>query len=314
MNLLRSAVLGFLLLVVTLSVVAAWSRSAGYLAEARPGLVLAAAGLYSTGFLVFGAIWAVLARITEGNRHAAALEARSGIGARFRVGILSLAGLLTPFNVGTDILRSMLGRHYLGLEYAQTAAASILTRECKLHVSLALLVAVVAGMGVSSEASRGRILAAFAGLVGLALVLVAFRSNAAAGLTRSLGIGRLAEATRGMSRQLSWSGRGSIYLLFAVGFAAEWEALRLCCQSLGMPADPATTLAGYGVLHFLSRVPVLPVGIGVVELGGFAWFRMIQVPVEQAGAIVILWGCLRVAVPYVLAAASFATFVSDARR
>jgi hypothetical protein len=313
MNLFPSAALALLLLVATLGIVAAWSGAAGHLAGARLGLVLAAGALQAVGFLVFSGIWALLAVTVNCDGRVAAVDTDRRFGRRFRVGILSLAGLLTPLNVGSDILRSILGKHYLGLEYPPTAAASIVTRECKLHVSLALLGAITVA-GISMEASGARMLALAGALSGLALLFAVFRSSAAARVTRVLGIAHLASATSAMSRQLRWTARGAIYLLFAASFAAEWQALRLCFRALDAPADLAVTLAGYGVLHFLSRAPVLPLGIGAVELAGFAWFRAVHVPGEQAGAIVILWSCLRVVVPYSLAAASFITFVARRRR
>lgn len=314
MKAVRSAVPFFLLFVVTLGLVAGLSGSAQYLANARAAPMLAAAGLYSTGFLIFAAIWAALVRRVEIKSPAADGGGALGVAGLFRIGILSLAGLLTPFNIGTDILRSVLGKHYLHLGYAPTAAASVITRECKLHVSLALLVVVVAAAGAGVGQSTRQIALGFAGLTGLALAFAAFRSNASAGLIRSLGICELADTTRSMSRLLGWRDRASIYLLFAVGFAAEWQALRLCFQSLGVAADPATVFTGYGVMHFLSRAPVLPLGVGVVEAGGFAWLRAIHVPIEQAGAVIVLWGCLRVAVPYLQAAVAFASFAAGRRR
>ena len=312
MKLLRSAALALLLLVATLGVLAAWTRSAGALAQARIPLILAATAFYSAGSVVFSAIWALLLSGLRSGRTAAGPVRMSHFRA-FRVGVVSLAGLLTPMNIATDVLRSMLGRRYLGVDLASTAAASIVTRESKLHVTLVLLPVVVAATGVSATEHRGRMLGALAGLLALALVLAAFRSDVARSLARSLGIGHLAETTRELHRQISWGTRGAVYLVFAAGFAAEWEALRLCFQALGVPPDVGVTLAAYATLFFLSRTPVVPLGIGIMEGAGLAWLRMVHVPLEQAGAIIVLWSGLRVVVPHLLAAASFATFACVTR-
>jgi hypothetical protein len=38
------------------------------------------------------------------------------------------------------------------------------------------------------------------------------------------------------------------------------------------------------------------------------------VPIEQAGALILIWSALRTLVPHALAAAAFSTFLVDARR
>jgi uncharacterized membrane protein YbhN (UPF0104 family) len=108
-----------------------------------------------------------------------------------------------------------------------------------------------------------------------------------------------------LHQKLGWPTRVSLYFLFALGFAFDWEALRLSFVALGLDPDLRITFVGFGILFFLSRTPIIPLGIGLVETGGFALLRALHVPTEQAGALVIAHGFLRVAVPSALALFGF---------
>jgi uncharacterized membrane protein YbhN (UPF0104 family) len=310
MRLVRSLAAAAALLALTLAGVALLTGAAGAVRSAQLPVIAAAALCYSAGFLVFNAFWAfLLCRLPAGDRptdNAAVRPARA-----WRVGLLSLAGLMTPMNLGTDVLRSVFGRRYLGLAVPVTAAASVVTRECKLHVTLVLLPGAAAFTAIAVTEARGRLLAAFAGLLVLALALMAFRSDPAARLARSLRIGPIAEAARDLHRRLHWRHRLVTCAAFAAGFAGEWLALRLCFHALQIPADTTVTMGVFGVLYLLARTPVIPFGIGAVEVGGLAWLRLVQVPAGQAGALIMVWSALRILVPYVLAGAALLTFLVE---
>jgi uncharacterized membrane protein YbhN (UPF0104 family) len=279
-------------LVVVLALFTIYTRAADTLAEARLPYLATSALMYSVGFLVFGAVWTLLVSLS--------LTDRPGIysnGRCFGASILSLAGLLTPMNIGTDVLRSLFGKTYLGLPPALTAAASIATRESKLHVSLALLPAIAAAAGMNPASPGKRMLLVFAATFGVALVFYLFRSDVTGGLSKSLRLESLANATKALNRKVGWGTRFLCYLLFVSGFVFEWLALQFCFMAFGMFPDLRITFAGFGILYFLSRTPVLPLGIGLVETGAFALLRTLHISVEQAGALVIAWGFLRVAAP-----------------
>jgi hypothetical protein len=310
-RLARSIVAASVLFVATLAAVGLLTGSTGVVKAARLQNVIAAAGFYSAGFLIFSAFWAFLLCLP--------LPASAGTvpvrpARAWRVGLLALAGLLTPLNLGTDVLRSVLGRRYLGVDLSTTAAASLVARECKLHVTLVLLPVPAAFTALTLGDAKGRLIGALAGLLVLAVAFRALRSDAASELARSLGVGQLAEATRGLHRQLGWRLLVVTYVAFAAGFAGEWQALRLCFQALSIPPEVGITLGSYGALYFLARTPVVPFGIGVVEAGGLAWLRLAHVPIEEAGALILIWSALRTLVPHALAAAAFSTFLVDARR
>jgi uncharacterized membrane protein YbhN (UPF0104 family) len=298
-----SGTIAALLLIVILVLLSAWTQAAKALGSARIEYLLPAAVCYSAGFLIFSAVWAFL--VTKGSDPPRSADSASFYFSTIRVSNIAIAGLLTPMNLGTDVLRSILGKKYLHLGVSSTAAASILTRECKLHVTLFLIPALAYAAGAPMESSRSRLLLLFSGMLGLALVLFLFRSGSTTGLSRLLGLECLANQTRLLSRRIGWRMRLALYFLFTLAFAAESQALRLCFWSVGVPMDFRLTFVCFGIFYFLSRTPVLPLGIGVVEMAGYALLRALNIPVEQAGALIVVWGFLRVVVPYSLAGANF---------
>ncbi len=296
-------VLAILLLLITASFLMAWTQASRWLNGVRLIPLMTAAGFYSTGFLIFSGIWSFLAAGEARYTSAGALI--SGYGRVFRISLMAIAGLLTPMNLGTDVLRSVLSKKYLSLDVSSTAASSVATRECKLHVTLFLILAVLCAAEGHIESPQGRLLVVLAGLMGFALVLFFLRSNGGRGLAKVFKLDRFSDTLRFLNRRIGWGMRLAFCCLFALGFAGEWQALCLCFQAVGLRPDPGVTFTGFGILYFLARTPALPLGVGLVETAGFAWFRAAEISAGQAGAVVILWGFLRIGVPYVLAAVAF---------
>jgi uncharacterized membrane protein YbhN (UPF0104 family) len=300
-----STVLAAVWLAVILVLFTVYTHPAVVFSTARFTFLVASALSLSPGLLIFGGIWTYLVNLSVQRGNHSRRQC-------FSVSLLSLAGLLTPMNIGTDVLRSLFGKTYLGISPAITAAASIATRESKLHVALALLPAIAAAAGM--ELAGKRMAAVFAATAALAFAFYFFRSDMAGGLAGSLRLESLAGATRELNQKLGWRTRVAFYFFFALGFAFDWEALRLCFMAFGLSPDLRITFAAFGILFFLSRTPVIPLGIGLVETGGFALLRALHVPTEQAGALVIAHGILRVAVPSVLALFGFVSLLASQER
>jgi uncharacterized membrane protein YbhN (UPF0104 family) len=289
-------------LLLGLSLLGVWTKSATTLRSVQLSWLVAAAVLCATGNLIFNGIWAscvlLTAEITPSSR-----PLRSFFNL-VQIGLLSLAGTITPMNLGTDVMRSMLGKKFLNLEISVTTAASILARECKLHASLLLIpiLALAAGAGIKNV--HGRLMFVLACLVGVSLGFFLLRTSGAGRLARKMKIENLTETMHRMDRRIGWKWRCVFYLIFAAGFVIEWQALRVCFEGLGIPPDFRVAFVCFGLLFFLSRIPLVPLGIGFVETAGYAWLVARHVPKEQAGALIIVWGFLRVAVPFFLAAGS----------
>ncbi len=223
-------------------------------------------------------------------------------GGLFVVSVISLIGTLTPMRLGTDLLRSVYGKQRLGLGFETTAAASILTREFKLRTSLFLAI----GLMLGAACFQANLLRATTwSMVGLLLALACFislRTDTAGKLAKRLHADSFVDAARTLHQKVGCARRSSIYLIFVLGFLTEWASLFFCFHALGIRTTLLNTIATYLILYFLSTTPFLPQGTGVVEPGAFILLHWMHVPTGQAGALIVIWNCVRILTPPLLSA------------
>jgi uncharacterized protein (TIRG00374 family) len=285
---LLGAIVAAFILAAIVHVTEAWPA----LREARPVSLLLAAGLHAVSLLLWSTVWVHLL-----SKEASKVKRWTAVA----VSMASLIGFLTPMNIGTDVLRSFYGKRHLRLGYHVTGAASVVARETKLHVTLALVLSVALG-SVSLVRDIATVVAAAVATTLLLLgALYTLRTRASSRLARRLGIDDMPQLIRRTTNRLSLTERGAIYLAFAVAFALEWLSLHLCFVSLDIRASPADTASLYTLLYVLSRTPVAPQGLGVVEAGGFVVLAAQNIAAASIGALLVLWAFLRILVPVGLA-------------
>ncbi len=286
---------------LVLAAVVLFTRPWNALRAADLILLLAAGSLYVASSVLRSATWVYVLMRSEPR-----MNARGALG----VSMVSLVGTLTPLNVGTDLLRSLYGKARLGLEFHETAAASVVTRTLKTHSSLLLLVAFVALVSVVPNELTMSVVYAAGILVLLLLVMYSAQTKPLGRLAERVHIGDISAALITMNRALGISTKGMLCGVFCLGFALDWVALYLCFVSVGISATPTGTFLFFVVLHCLARVSILPQGTGIVEAGGFAVLRNMDIDVGEAGALLLVWGAIRILVPLFLAF----VFALDLRR
>lgn len=288
----RLELLGAIVAAFILATIAHVTEAWPVLREARPVSLLLAAGLHAVSLLLWSAVW-VHVLSTE----ASTVKRWTAVA----VSMASLIGFLTPMNIGTDVLRSLYGKAHLRLDYHVTGAASVVARETKLHVTLALVLAVALGSASLVRDMASVVAAAVATMLLFLGALYTLRTRASSHLARRLGIDDMPQLIRKMTNSLSLTEKGGIYLALAVAFALEWLSLHLCFVSLDVRASPADTASLYALLYVLSRTPVAPQGLGVVEAGGFVVLATRNIATTRIGALLVLWAFLRILVPVGLA-------------
>jgi len=277
---------------------------------------LIAAGLFCSSLSVWSIVWVFFLRSTyllpqKETREVYDSQTMPGISKEsrppniqaFSVSMASLSGLLTPMNIGTDILRSLFGRRYLGLPLSLTATASVLTRIYKLQATLFLLIFAAGLFARIQENYLNAFIAPAAGSVLLLLFLYSMTMNSSRRISQRLKIGDLATLTKAVNGKLDLAKRSFIYLMMALQFALEWLALHVCFLALRLKIPLITSLILYTILYFLSRTPFVPQGLGVVEAGGYAVLKTMKVSEAQIGALLVVWGFLRILIPLVLSIA-----------
>jgi uncharacterized protein (TIRG00374 family) len=286
------SIIGACGVLLVLAAVVLFTRPWNALGTADLVLVLAAGILCIASSVLRSATWVYVLMRSE-----PCINKRGAVG----VSMVSLIGTLTPLNVGTDVLRSLYGKGHLGLEFEETAAASVVTRTLKTHSSLLLLVAFVALISVVPTELTISVVYATGALVLLLLVMYSAQTGPLGRLAKRVHIGDISAALRKTNRALGISTKGVLCGVFCLGFALDWVALYLCFVSVGISATPSGTFFFFVVLHCLARVPILPQGTGIVEAGGFTVLRNMDIEVGDAGALLLVWGAIRILVPLLLA-------------
>ncbi len=218
--------------------------------------------------------------------------------------LASLVGLLTPMNLGTDLLRSLYGKKHLGLAYESTAAASVVTRTFRVHVTLLCMAITVAFASASPGSLKQPVTLAGMVLVGLLALLYSLRTRPAGRLARYVKIGDVARSIARIATRISLAERLAAYTILMMGYACEWLALHLSFVALGIAVTAADTMLLFLLVSVLARSLVIPQGFGVVEVSAGAALASMGLQAAVAGAILVLWALLRAGVPLTVAAAS----------
>jgi len=310
-------IIGAVLAAIVIAVIIALTAPFPMLFSARFPFLLIAGGLYSASLFLWNAVWVFLVGQASEVRDfgSPSKQDACATGRTFTISIASLIGILTPMNIGTDFLRSFYGKKHLGLELNSTAAASVLTREFKLHVTL-LLVMFLAINSISFQENYIKTLVIpVASVLFLLAILSSLKANFAGRLTRRMKIGDISAAIRKLKLRLGLVKRCLIYSAFAIGFVLEWLSLHLCFLSLNLKPTLSATSVLFVLLYFLSRTPFIPQGLGVVEVSGFALLKTMEMSTAQMGALLVMWDFLRIFIPIVLSIAfSFNLIAMKKRR
>lgn len=306
-------IIGAVLVAIVIAVIIALTAPFSTLSSARLHLLLIASGLYAISLFLWSAVWVFLVGQASSlpiRKQDACATSRSLLLERarlpvlhrrydgtFAISMVSLIGILTPMNIGTDFLRSFYGKRYLGLPLKVTAAGSVLTREFKLHVTLLLVVCLVISSVSVQENFIKTLIIPVATVIFLLAILYSLRTNFAGHLAKRLKIGDISEVIRKLNLRLAPAKRCLIYSAFATGFVLEWLSLHLCFLALNLKPTLSMTFVLFALLYFLSRTPLIPQGLGVVEVSGFALLRMMAISTAQMGALLVMWDFLRIFIP-----------------
>jgi len=278
--------------ILTLVVIALISNPWQSLGSADLLVLSVAASLYGGSCFLWSAVWTHVAR-----KHTTGVNRSTALG----VSMASMVGMLTPLNVGTDVLRSVYGKRSLGMDYPLTAAASVVTRTLRLHVTLTFsALALATALLFPLNLVKYLVLSILVTLLLLA-AFYSLRTQASGRLSARLGIGDIAVPIAASLTKLGHIERGMIYVVFTVGFTLEWLSLHLCLLGLGVMMPVADTLVLFTLLYFLSRSVPTPQGFGAVEASGAAVLSTTNLGVGEVGAFLVAWDCVRVGVPVGLA-------------
>ncbi|HIH17123.1 MAG TPA: flippase-like domain-containing protein [Candidatus Diapherotrites archaeon] len=236
------------------------------------------------------------------------------------VGLTALYGALTPVQVGSEALRSLRLKEFFGVPYSDSIAASLVAKGTKF-----LILSIVASMALlfflNTKTDPVFFFGFLSGFIVVLLVsilfLFPFEKKASAGLLNSLE--RLSKPLPFFSRVHHFFARYSasidrltkeefflLLFLSALSWAFEFFALQYSFFSLGIVLSFHSLLLLMVMISVLERAPLLPRGIGLVEI--MAWHFLafpeliagITLSAAQIIALLAVYDLVRLVIPTLL--------------
>ncbi|MDD5163352.1 MAG: lysylphosphatidylglycerol synthase transmembrane domain-containing protein [Candidatus ainarchaeum sp.] len=242
-------------------------------------------------------------------------------------GFSSVYGSIDPFQFGADALRALFVKNWLNSSYSDSLAASMITKGLK-FLLMALLAGIAMVFFVFTQNNALFAVSFFSGFVVIALAALLFLLP----MDKKIGF-KIADFFRHLSKFWkkfflaenffrAYSGylQGTSKRAIAIVFAAvtlslffEFVSLFFSFEAVGIPIPFLLMAVLFVIIIVLSRVPVLPYGIGLVEAVGFSFVSLNApaLPEEKIAAALALYAIARIFVPTIL---SFAVYLACAKK
>ncbi|HIH21069.1 MAG: flippase-like domain-containing protein [Candidatus Diapherotrites archaeon] len=242
------------------------------------------------------------------------------------VGFSSVYGALTPVQLGAEALRSIQLKYYFKVSYQESISASMVVKGLKFLVLL-IVSLIVISLFFSNVKLEPAILLAFAsGFAVVVLAVIVFLLP----LKKSFGISiaaffqslskffrqfeGLSVFFKGYSEYLEKTTIAALFLtlvLASISFAFEFSALYFAFAAANIIASLKALLVLMILVSILERTPLLPRGIGIVELVAFSFmslpaFSDSLLSTAQIGAAIITFDIVRLVIPTIASLAVLA--------
>lgn len=280
----------------------------------------------SIDFLAVGCIFFILSILAWLFSWGYLLKKRTKVGYRHSipVGFSAVYGSLTPVQLGAEALRAMGMKEHFGVRYSDSVAASMVAKGTKFCIlgMTAIIVFLLFFMDIGFDPCL--LLAFYSGLCVIFLAVFLFLSPlysplavAIAGFFKRLSkkVPRLVRVadffTRypGYLKQLNKSSFLAVFLLVAASWLFEFLALQYSFLSMGVSMPLHSLLIFMVLVSVLERTPLLPRGIGLVELVGYHFLAFPELvagttlSVGQIVSVLVAYDFVRLVVPTVLSMA-----------
>ena len=307
----------FLLAVLAvLVVISIFTNAHDALATANPLFSMLSVAFFLLSITVWIFSWAVLIK-----------KKRVGTWKKVVVGWGSVYGALTPMQIGAEALRSMHLKALFGVSFTESVSASMLVKGIKFLV-LTILAAVLISALLFSASEP----VAVAGLVsGLAVMMAAvllflLPLNSACGTAISRLFKKLSRKVvflkplesyfKQYSKFLEKTSKKMFFLTVFLAIASlvfELLALQFAFYSINFPIPIQNVVILFVLVAVLERTPVLPRGIGLVELASFTYLSLqtsgVPLAADKIGSVIILFDVARLVFPTVLSVVFYLVFL-----
>jgi uncharacterized protein (TIRG00374 family) len=248
----------------------------------------------------------------------------------FVIGFASLFASLTPIQLGAEAFRCLKAKEHLGVRYSLSLSCSMVVKGLKFLMLTLLASVVLASMLFTGTLSGIMLLGVISGFLIVLLAAFVFLMP----FHRALGRHMLKLAHKLFARVrylkvlpeffdnyaafISKLPRHLTLLSAVMAFVSlmlEALALFFVFDALNISFSPTVILMLFVLVSLLDRTPVLPRGVGIVEITSFFFLSLasFRLSAAQAGAIIVLYDLARLIVPVVVSGLVFLIYFSGRR-
>ncbi len=296
-----------------MALAAGWTYAYLLLLGLDANLFIIASIFYILSVLTWLISWAYLIKKSDSVSYRALLG----------LGFASLYGALSPAQLGAEALRSLRLKEFYGVRYADSVSASLVAKGSKFLI-LALVALLSLLYFLNTKTDPVFFFGFLSGLIVVVLIAILFllplQPRAALGFQRSLEklssplplLAPVAKFFVHYSERLHRMRSEEFFLvlfLSALSWAFEFFALQYTFFSLGIVLSFHSLLVLMTMISVLERTPLLPRGIGLVEV--VAWHFLafpeliagITLTAAQIVAVLALYDFVRLVIPTLLSVA-----------
>jgi uncharacterized protein (TIRG00374 family) len=310
---LKKALLSLVLVAALFGVIVILTEAQQTLEAVNPTFFLMASSFFILSILVWVVSWAYLIKRKEKIPYSKLVI----------VGFSSVFGALTPVQIGAEALRSIKLKKHFNVSYTDSVSASMVVKGTK-FLLLALFSSFILFFYLI-ESLSGFDPLLFIGfssgflVVVLATLLFLLPLNKKFGrrisrlffdLARTHNIfEKLGGFFENYSTYLSETRKSDYLIIFVLSFLSwvlEFLALQYSFLALNINLPLFSALVLLLLVSVLERTPFLPRGIGLVEVVGYNYLafpvfsKVVGLTVSMIGAVLIVYGVVRLVVPTVL--------------
>ena len=237
-----------------------------------------------------------------------------------KIGFRALYGALTPVQLGAEAIRSLQLKQYFGVRFRQSISASMVAKGTKFLIiaifSVIIILSTVLSTPLSPLISFGLGTGFLVILLATLLFLLPLKKSYGIALSKFFGrfrkshgvFARLSNFFKFYSTYLKDLPKKTYLLVFSLclfSWLFEFIALQTAFLSLNIAINIEALFILMVLISILERTPVLPRGIGLVEVIGYNFlafpiFHGLVLSAAEIGAVLVVFDVVRLVVPTVL--------------
>ncbi len=232
-------------------------------------------------------------------------------GILLKAGLGAVWGILTPLNIGTDVLRAVLLKKY-GVKSRTSLSCSFVAKLIK-FVIIAIS-AILALFLVHSNIPKDIFYALLIGLAVVIIPIIFLHMIISEKVYKRLEMipiwgKKLMEISEKFSevyKNMSIKDLAVVSILLTLSWIMEYLTMYFCFEAFSVSISLVQLFLFATLLYLLSKIPWLPQGVGLVEPIGILLIStqtIVTTPVSiaQIGSILVLWDITRIWVPIFVA-------------